>query len=129
MAVDADRGIAHSVLDGFAVNTLVELAGDFLVALRTCPWHFPVIDSGARIGSGINIVTAVATGTGGRFLAERNGAGVNALLVRIDRMRHGNFVARQKSSIAMALGAGVGHILAGNGRVRLAGAFTAWMAP
>src|ERR1700690_4534749 len=122
MAVDANRRIAHSVLDRLPVHTLIELARDFLVALGARARDFPVIDFGSLIGGGINVMTAVATGTGCRILAERDLAGVNALLIGIDRMRHRNLVPRQKTGIAMALGARVRHILPSNGRVGFAGA-------
>jgi hypothetical protein len=121
VAVDANRSVAHSVFDRFAVDTLVELAGDFLVALRAGLRHIPVIDFGARIGCGIDVMTAVATGAGCRFLAERDGARVHALLIGIDGMRHRNLVPRQKARIAVTLGASIRHVLAGNGRVGFAG--------
>src|SRR6202142_3868749 len=117
MAVDANRRIAHSVLDRLAVHTLIQLPRDFLVALGPCARDFPVIDFGSLIGGGINVMTAVATGTGCRILAERDRSGVNALLTGIGRMRHRNLVPRQKSGIAMAVGARVRLILPSNRRV------------
>src|ERR1017187_6835621 len=92
VAVDADGRIPHAGLDRFPVDTLVELPGDFLVALRAGLRHFPVIDLGSRIGGGIDVMTAMATGTHSRILAERDRAPVNAQLVGIHRMGHRNFV-------------------------------------
>ena len=123
MAVDADWRIAHAVLDRFSVDTLVEFPGDFLVALPAGLRHFPVIDLGSLIGGGIDVMSAMATGTHRRILAERDRAPVNAQLVGIDRMRHRNFVSRQKSRIAMAFCASIGQILASHGRVRFTGGF------
>ena len=123
VAVYANGRIAHAVLDRFAVDTLVELAGDFLVALAAGIRHFPVIDLGAGIGGGIDVMTAMATGTRCRILAERDCAAVNALLVGIRRMRHRNFMPRQEPGVAVALCASIRQILAGHGRVRFAGGF------
>ena len=123
VAIDANGRISHSGLDGFAVHALVELARDFLVALRAGLRHLPVIDPGAGVGGGIDVMRAVATGTGGRVLAESDRASVDALLVRIDRMGDRNFVARQERCVAVALGASVGQILTRDGGVRFAGGF------
>src|SRR5208282_135849 len=74
VAVDANGRIPHAGLDRYAVDTLVELACDFLVALRAGLRHFPVIDPGSLIGGGIDVMTAMATGTGCRIFAERDRA-------------------------------------------------------
>src|SRR5208282_1599774 len=123
VAVDANGRIAHAGFDRYAVDTLVELAGDFFVALAAGLRHFPVIDLGSGIGGGIDAMTAMTTGTGCGLLAERDCAPVNAGLVGSHRMRHGNVVPRQKAGIAVALGAGIREILAGHGRVGFAGGF------
>src|ERR1017187_3479806 len=123
LAVYANGRVPHAGLDRDAMDAFVELAGDFLVALRAGLGHFPVIDPGALIGGRIDVMTAMATGTGGRILAERDRARVNALLVRIDRMSHRNLVPRQEPRIAVALGASIGNVPGGDGRDRFSGAF------
>src|SRR5450631_745897 len=123
VAVDANGRIPDARLDRFPVHTLVELPGDFLVALPTGFRHFPVIDLGSRIGGGIDVMSAMATGTGSRILAERDRAPVNALLIGIHRMRHRNFVPRQEPRIAMAFCTSIRQVLASNGRVGFAGGF------
>src|ERR1019366_6212915 len=115
VAVDANGRIPHAGLDRFPVDALVELPGDFLVALPAGLRHSPVIDLGSRIGGGIDVMTAMATGTCSRILAERDRAPVNTLLIGIHRMRHRNFVPRQKPRIAMAFCASIRQILTGNG--------------
>src|SRR5208282_407034 len=115
VTVDAHGSIPHAVFHGLPVNAFVELAGDFLVALGAGPWHVPVIDPRAPVGRGIDVMTAVATGAGSRFLAHGYGARVHALLVGVDGMRYRNFVAREESRIAVTLGACVGNVPGGDG--------------
>src|SRR5208283_3029190 len=105
----------------FPMHTLVELPGDFLVALAAGLRHLPVIHVGTCIAGRVDIVAAVATTTIRRsFVARSHRAAVNALFVRLDGMSDRNLVPRQKSGIAVAFCASIRQILAGNRGIRLA---------
>ncbi len=121
MAVGANGCIPHASLDRFPVDALVELPGNFLVALPAGLRHFPMIHVGTRIASRVNIVAAVATTTVRRLLVARSHrAAVNALFVRLNGMSDGNLVSRQKSGIAVAFCASIRQVLARHCGVRLA---------
>src|ERR1019366_316648 len=81
------------------------------------------IDPGSPIGGGIDVMTAMATGTRCRILAERDRAPVNACLIGSHRMHHRNFVSRQEPRISVAFCASIRQVLTSNGRVRFAGGF------
>src|SRR5271157_6510188 len=120
VAVGANGCIPHAGLDRFPVDTLVELPGDFLVALPAGLRHFPVIHVGTCITGRVDVVAAMATTTLRRFFVARSHrAAVNALFVRLDGMRHRNLVPRQKSGIAVAFCASIRQVLASNRGVRL----------
>jgi len=115
VAVDAYGCISHARLYRFSVDTLVELARDFCVALRAGFRHFPMIHAGTRIAGRVDVVAAVTTAAVRRLLVARsNRAAVNALFVGLDGVRDRDRVPRQKSCIAMAFRAGIRQVLAGN---------------
>jgi hypothetical protein len=124
VAICAHRRIPDASLNSHTVNTLFVLATNFLMALRARFGHLPVVYLRARILRRVDIVIPVAVvAIGGLFVTSGGCAAVHALFIRLHRMSERNHVARQKSRVAMALGAGIRKIRARNGRIGHARSF------
>jgi len=74
------------------VDALAELASDFLVALAAGGRHVPMIDLGARIGRGIDVMNCHGNWSSCAVLAAATARAVNALLIGIRRVRHRNLM-------------------------------------
>src|SRR5271165_3185196 len=106
VTIRAHRSIFDTRLDRSAVHALAELPANFLVALCTSAGYVPMIYTRASVHRGIYVVISVtAVAIRCFFTAARDRAPVNALLVRLDRMRDRNLMAGQKARITVTLGA------------------------
>jgi len=94
VAIDASGSILHAGSDRDAVNAVGVDLGNLAVALTAGLRNVPMIDAGAFVARRINIVIAVtAVAVGSLFVAGSDGTAVNALLIRLNGVRDGNFVA------------------------------------
>src|SRR5260370_40029080 len=114
VTIDAYGGIFCAGSYGVAVHAFVIDLGDFLVAHAASIGNLPAIYFRASLPGWMNIMISVAIITiCSLFAARGNGAAVHAQLVGFHRMSHGNFVARKKAGVAVALRPSVRQLFVG----------------